>query len=96
MTIQTMLEVGDRFDIFARELGHGVAMFMIAGSTTSNPSFICKIYETGQLRLVDLADLVVYGNPGDANDTFIPPIPESWKKSQQKVNGSVKVAESKN
>jgi len=46
-----------------RELGHGVALFLITGSIHSNPQFIVRFYHTGQLRTVDQNDLRVYGNP---------------------------------
>tara|TARA_R110002126_G_scaffold116164_7_gene255477 strand:- start:197 stop:382 length:186 start_codon:yes stop_codon:yes gene_type:complete len=46
-----------------RELGYGVALFMITGSIHSNPQFIVRFYNTGELRTVDQNDLRVYGNP---------------------------------
>jgi hypothetical protein len=46
-----------------RELGYGVALFLITGSIHSNPQFIVRFYNTGELRTVDQNDLRVYGNP---------------------------------
>jgi hypothetical protein len=59
---QTMLELNDPFDV-ETPLGYGVAIVMFAGSIHSNPSFLVKYYDTGELRVVDMRDIKVYGNP---------------------------------
>lgn len=71
MIVQTIHEILNPFDVEVRELGHGVALFMIAGSIHSNPQFIVRFYHTGQLRTVDQNDLKVYGNP-TAGENLIP------------------------
>jgi len=63
MIVQTVHEILNPFDVEVRELGHGVALFLITGSIHSNPQFIVRFYHTGQLRTVDQNDLRVYGNP---------------------------------
>jgi hypothetical protein len=63
MIIQTIHEILNPFDVEVRELGHGVALFIIAGSIHSNPQFIVRFYHTGELRTVDQNDIRVYGNP---------------------------------
>ena len=68
--IQTVHEITDPFDVDT-PLGYGVAMFMFPGSINSNPSFMVRIYETGILRVVDMRDIKVYGNPS-SGDTLIP------------------------
>lgn len=59
---QTMHEIQNPFDV-QTPLGYGVALFVIAGSIHSNPQFIVRLYDTGILRVVDMIDLKVYGNP---------------------------------
>jgi hypothetical protein len=54
-----------------KELGYGVALFLIAGSIHSNPQFIIRFYNTGILRTVDQNDIIVYGNP-TAGESLIP------------------------
>ncbi len=71
-----MIELANPFDAYARKLGHCLVMFMIAGSNTSNPQFTVRLYKTGLMRTVDQNDLIVYGNPGNDQDTFMPPIPK--------------------
>ena len=71
MIVQTIHEILNPFDVEVRELGHGVALFMIAGSIHSNPQFIVRFYHTGELRTVDQNDLKVYGNP-TAGENLIP------------------------
>jgi hypothetical protein len=56
-------EILNPFDVEVRELGYGVALFLITGSIHSNPQFIVRFYNTGELRTVDQNDLRVYGNP---------------------------------
>lgn len=63
MIVQTVHEILNPFDVEVKELGHGVALFLIAGSIHSNPQFIVRFYNTGILRTVDQNDLRVYGNP---------------------------------
>lgn len=63
MIVQTVHEILNPFDVEVKDLGHGVALFMIVGSIHSNPQFIVRLYNTGMLRTVDQNDLQVYGNP---------------------------------
>ena len=62
MIVQTIHEILNPFDV-ETPLGHGVALFMIAGSIHSNPQFVVKLYHTGLLRTVDQNDIKVFGNP---------------------------------
>lgn len=71
MIVQTIHEILNPFDVEVHELGHGVALFMIAGSIHSNPQFIVRFYHTGELRTVDQNDIKVYGNP-TAGENLIP------------------------
>lgn len=79
MVFQTMIELRNPFDAYARQLGHCLVMFMIAGSTSSNPQFTVRIYKTGEIRTVDQNDLIMYGNPGNKDDVFAPDIPKDWQ-----------------
>ena len=63
MIVQTVHEILNPFDVEVRELGYGVALFLITGSIHSNPQFIVRLYHTGERRTVDQNDLRVYGNP---------------------------------
>ena len=63
MIVQTVHEILNPFDVEVRELGYGVALFLITGSIHSNPQFIVRFYNTGERRTVDQNDLRVYGNP---------------------------------
>ena len=63
MIVQTIHEILNPFDVEVKELGYGVALFLIAGSIHSNPQFIIRFYKTGILRTVDQNDIIVYGNP---------------------------------
>jgi hypothetical protein len=63
MIVQTVHEILNPFDVEVRELGYGVALFLITGTIHSNPQFIVRFYHTGELRTVDQNDLRVYGNP---------------------------------
>jgi len=74
---QTILELSNPFDAFARKLGPVLVLFLIMGSPTSNPQFIVRIYHSGLIRTVDQNDLIVYGNPS-AGEPLIPPIPNDW------------------
>lgn len=65
MMIQTIHEILNPFDVEVKDLGYGVALFMIAGSIHSNPQFIVRFYHTGELRTIDQNDLRVYGNPSN-------------------------------
>jgi hypothetical protein len=78
MITQTIHEVHNPFDAYAKNLGDCLVMFMVAGSCTSNPQFVVRVYNTGELRTVDQNDLLVYGNP-TAGESLTPPIPEDWK-----------------
>ena len=71
MIVQTVHEILNPFDVDVKELGYGVALFMIVGSIHSNPQFIVRFYHTGELRTVDQNDLRVYGNPS-AGETLKP------------------------
>ena len=59
---QVCHEIMDPFDV-ETPLGYGVAVFLFMGSINSNPSFMVKYYNTGELRVVDMRDVKVYGNP---------------------------------
>jgi len=63
MIVQTVHEILNPFDVEVRDLGYGVALFLITGSIHSNPQFIVRFYHTGEIRTVDQNDLRVYGNP---------------------------------
>ena len=63
MIVQTVHEILNPFDVDVKDLGYGVALFLITGSIHSNPQFIVRFYNTGILRTVDQNDLRVYGNP---------------------------------
>ena len=63
MIVQTVHEILNPFDVEVRELGYGVALFIITGSIHSNHQFIVRFSHTGELRTVDQNDLRVYGNP---------------------------------
>jgi len=78
MITQTVHEIHNPFDAYARQLGDCLVMFMITGSVTSNPQFVVRIYDTGIIRTVDQNDLIVYGNP-TAGEDLVPEIPEDWK-----------------
>lgn len=65
MIVQTIHEILNPFDVEVKDLGYGVALFMIAGSIHSNPQFIVRFYHSGELRTVDQNDLRVYGNPSN-------------------------------
>ena len=83
MITQTMHEIHNPFDAYARELGECLVMFMIGGSVTSNPQFIVRIYHSGLIRTVDQNDLIVYGNP-TTGENLTPPIPEDWKPKKSR------------
>lgn len=78
MIQQTILEISNPFDAYARNLGPCLVMFLIMGSCTSNPQFIVRIYHKGDLRVVDQNDLKVYGNPS-AGENLVPDIPKDWQ-----------------
>lgn len=71
MIVQTIHEILNPFDVEVRELGHGVALFMIAGSIHSNPQFIVRFYHSGEIRTVDQNDMRIYGNP-TAGESLLP------------------------
>jgi hypothetical protein len=62
MIVQTIHEILNPFDV-ETPLGYGVAIFMIAGSIHSNPQFIIRLYNTGEVRTLDQNDIKIYGNP---------------------------------
>ena len=63
MIIQTIHEIVNPFDVEVKELGYGIALFMIAGSVHSNPQFVVRFYHTGDVRTVDQNNIRIYGNP---------------------------------
>jgi hypothetical protein len=60
--IQTIHEIENPFDV-ETPLGYGVTLFLISGSIHSNPQFIIRLYNTGDVRTVDQNDIKIYGNP---------------------------------
>lgn len=60
--IQTIHEIENPFDVVT-PLGYGVALFLISGSIHSNPQFIVRIYNSGDIRTIDQNDIKIYGNP---------------------------------
>jgi hypothetical protein len=83
MITQTIHEIHNPFDAYARELGECLVLFLISGSVSSNPQFIVRVYHSGIIRTVDQNDLILYGNP-TAGEQLIPEIPLSWKKKESK------------
>lgn len=77
MIVQSMHEVVNPFDVYVRKLGPALVRFIIAGSTSSNPQYVVRVYGTGEHRVVDMRDLLEYGNPS-AGEALVPPIPEGW------------------
>lgn len=53
-------------------------MFMFIGCITANPSFLVKIYSDGIMRVVDIMDMALYGNP-QYGEALEPPIIKKWK-----------------
>jgi hypothetical protein len=74
---QAIHEVVNPFDVYVRRLGHGLVRFLIAGSTSSNPQYLVRLYGSGQHRVVDMVDILEYGNPS-AGEPLQPPIPDGW------------------
>lgn len=70
MMYQTIHEIMNPFDV-ETPLGYGVAIFMIGGSIHSNPQFIIRLYNTGDVRTVDQNDIKIYGNP-TAGEPLVP------------------------
>jgi len=70
MIVQTIHEILNPFDV-ETPLGYGVALFIITGSIHSNPQFIVRLYNTGQVRTIDQNDIKIYGNP-TAGESLIP------------------------
>lgn len=62
MINQTIHEIQNPFDVDT-PLGYGVALFLVPGSIHSNPQFIVRLYDTGLVRVVDMLDIKIYGNP---------------------------------
>lgn len=85
MITQTIHEIHNPFDVYVRKMGHGMAMFLISGSVTSNPQFIVKFYHSGDVRTVDQNDIKIYGNPS-AGESIVPYIPADWKPLFEEVN----------
>ena len=63
MTIQTIHELANPWDCEVRGLGYGLVKMMISGSVDSNPQFLVRLYDTGDIRTVDQNDIRLYGNP---------------------------------
>jgi len=70
-------EVENPFDVWVRQLGHGMVKFIMWGSTSSNPQYLVRFYHTGVHRVIDMVDLVEYGNPS-AGEDLKPTVPEGW------------------
>lgn len=77
MTHQTILEVSNPFDVYVKELGEAMVKFIILGSTSSNPQYIVRLYGSGFNRVVDMRDIIEYGNP-TTGEPLIPSIPIEW------------------
>lgn len=71
-------ELVEPFDVWVRKLGHGTALFLFPGSMHANPSFLVRFYHTGELRVVEMTDLRVYGNPSHG-EKLTPTTPDDWK-----------------
>ena len=84
MIVQTIHEILNPFDV-ETPLGYGVAVFMIAGSIHSNPQFIIRLYDTGDIRTVDQNDVKIYGNP-TTGESLIPKKQE-FPTNQQLIKG---------
>lgn len=82
MIVQTIHEIQNPFDVYVKDLGHCLALFLIAGSVASNPQFIVRIYHTGELRTIDQNDMRMYGNPS-AGESLIPEIPKEWTNKKR-------------
>lgn len=78
MILQTIHEVVNPFDVYVRTLGPGMVRFLFPGSTSSNPQYLVRLYKTGQHRVVDMLDLLEYGNPS-AGEPLTPPLPDGWE-----------------
>lgn len=83
--IQTIHEIENPFDVYVRELGHAMCLFLISGSVSSNPQFIVRIYHSGDIRTVDQNDVKMYGNP-TAGEKLVPEIPKEWEKKPHEKN----------
>ena len=77
MIVQTMHEVLNPFDVHVRRLGPALVRMIFSGSTSSNPQYLVRLYSSGQHRVVDMVDLIEYGNPS-AGEPLVPPIPDGW------------------
>lgn len=75
--MQTIHEVENPFDVHVRGLGHALVRFLFAGSTSSNPQYLVRLYGSGKHRVVDMTDIIEYGNPS-AGEPLVPPLPEGW------------------
>ena len=83
MIVQTIHEILNPFDV-ETPLGYGVAIFMIGGSIHSNPQFIIRLYDTGDVRTVDQNDVKIYGNP-TTGESLIPK--KEFPTNQQLIKG---------
>jgi hypothetical protein len=75
--VQSIHEVVNPFDVYVRRLGPGLVRMIFAGSTSSNPQYLVRLYGSGQHRVVDMVDLLEYGNPS-AGESLVPPLPAGW------------------
>jgi len=72
MVVQTIHEILNPFDV-QTPIGSGTALFMIAGSMHSNPYFVVRLHNTGNVRCIDQNDIQIYGNPMDGRGWDIKP-----------------------
>jgi hypothetical protein len=79
MMQQTMMELANPFDVIAKAHGRCLVKYIIIGSTSSNPQYILRQYDTGFHRVVDMTEIAEYGNPS-AGESLIPKTPEEWQK----------------
>lgn len=81
--IQTIHEIEDRFDGYAKGLGDCTVYFLFSGSSTCNPQFMVRIHTSGDMRMVDQNDLKVYGNP-QYGEPLVPQMPADWINTENK------------
>jgi hypothetical protein len=75
---QTMMELSNPFDAYAKQLGRCLVKYIVLGSTSSNPQYIVRLYHSGDHRVIDMTEIKEYGNPS-AGESIIPEMPEDWK-----------------
>lgn len=89
MIQQTLLEISNPFDVYAKGHGYSLVKFLIAGSSSSNPQYIIKVYHTGIHAVVDMKDIREYGNPA-AGESLEPIIPGEWVSKRHDVGPGIK------